>query len=289
MRSQEANSSLLNRVSELPWGRWYRQILAILRLELKRNLFSTRAIPIYLLAVAPLLLFGARVLVPLPARVVNDLGGSSVAYAIMYRSFFLRFAVFFGCVGIFMNLFRGELLEKSLHYYFLTPLRREVLVIGKYLSGLVIAAILFGGSAVLSYLLLYAPSGVTSAREYLLMGPGLAHLGAYLGVTVLACLGYGSVFLAMGLFFRNPIIPAVVILGWESINFLLPPMLKKISVIHYLESLCPVPVPQGSVTILADPASAWVGVPGLLCVTATVLVIASLLIRRMEITYSNVE
>ena len=28
-------------------------------------------------------------------------------------------------MGIFSNLFRGEMLEKTLHYYFLTPIRRE--------------------------------------------------------------------------------------------------------------------------------------------------------------------
>ena len=38
-------------------------------------------------------------------------------------------------MGIFSNLFRGEMLEKTLHYYYLTPLRRELLVAGKYLGG----------------------------------------------------------------------------------------------------------------------------------------------------------
>ncbi len=67
----------------------------------------------------------------------------------------------------------------------------------------------------------------------------------YLGITALACIGYGAVFLIIGLFFRNPIIPAILIYGWEWINFLLPPLLKKLSVIHYLHSLTPVPIPEG--------------------------------------------
>jgi hypothetical protein len=33
--------------------------------------------------------------------------------------------------------------------------------------------------------------------------------------------------LIVGLFFRNPIIPALMLYGWEWINFLLPPLLKK--------------------------------------------------------------
>ena len=40
----------------------------------------------------------------------------------------------------------------------------------------------------------------------------------------------------VGLFIRNPIIPALLLYGWEWLNFLLPPLLKKVSVIHYLNS-----------------------------------------------------
>ncbi len=55
-------------------------------------------------------------------------------------------------MGIFNNLFRGEMLEKTLHYYYLTPLRRELLVAGKYLAGLGTALVLFVGSAAASFL-----------------------------------------------------------------------------------------------------------------------------------------
>ena len=79
---------------------------------------------------------------------------------------------------------------------------------------------------------------------------GLGHWAAYVGVTVLACLGYGAVFLLIGLLARTPIIPAALILGWETINFLLPPVLKKISVTYDLESLSPVPLPP-------DPLCCW--------------------------------
>ena len=41
---------------------------------------------------------------------------------------------FFGCLGIFMNLFRGEMLDKTLHFWFLMPVRREVLLAGKYVA-----------------------------------------------------------------------------------------------------------------------------------------------------------
>jgi ABC-type transport system involved in multi-copper enzyme maturation permease subunit len=199
----------------------------------------------------------------------------------------LRLVIFFGCVGIFVNLFRGDVLEKTLHYYFLAPIRREVLAVGKFISGVMTAFVLFGFTTAASFILLYAPAGSDQLQQFVFAGPGFWHLLAYLGVTFLACVGYGAVFLLAGLLFRNPILPVAVILGWESINFLLPPTLKKISVIYYLESLCPVPLPPGPITLLADPAPFWLAVPGLFAVTAVVLTISALRLRKMEISYST--
>jgi hypothetical protein len=91
--------------------------------------------------------------------------------------------------------------------------------------------------------------------------------------------------LIVGLFFRNPIIPALLIYGWEWLNFLLPPLLKKASVIHYLHSLMPVPMSEGPFAVMAEPTPAWISVPSLIVFTALVLVLAGLHIRRMEISY----
>src|SRR5215475_6373296 len=73
----------------------------------------------------------------------HSLGADSLIYAGRFQFFYLRGAIFFGCVGIFTNLFRGEMLEKTLHYYYLTPVRRELLVVGKYLAGLTVALAVF--------------------------------------------------------------------------------------------------------------------------------------------------
>jgi hypothetical protein len=242
---------------------------------------------IYLLAGAPVLLFFLGTFVEAPPEAVQQLGGRGVLFAGIFRTLFLRLFIFFGCVGIFMNLFRGDVLEKTLHYYFLAPVRREVLAVGKYVSGVMTAFVLFGLSTGLSFVLFYIPQGSLEFKQFFFSGPGIGHLTAYLGVVLLACVGYGSVFLLMGLLFRNPIIPAVVILGWESINFLLPSTLKKISVVYYLDSLCPVPIPPGPITLLADPAPFWVAVPGLLILTAVVLLLSGLRLRTMEISYGG--
>lgn len=276
-------------LGRLSWGLWRRQILAILRLEVKKNFWGRRALLIYLLAAVPvLLMFALTVLEPEAGRdIARDWGQANVIFANIYEGLILRTVVFFGCAWIFMNLFRGELVDKSLHYYFLAALRREVLVAGKYLSGLLTSIVLFSLTTGGSLFLLYLARGYPANAEYFFEGPGLGQALDYLGVTALACVGYGAAFMVIGLFFRNPIIPALLAYGWEWINFLLPPVLKKISIIHYLHSLTPVPVPEGPFALVAEPTPAWVAVPGLLLVTVLVLALASIRIRRMEIRYGG--
>jgi len=186
-----------------------------------------------------------------------------------------------------MNLFRGEIVDRSLHYYFLSSVRREVLVAGKYISGLVTSVILFGGVTIASMLLLFFPHFFSASTRFFFEGNGLSQLFSYVLITVLACIGYGAFFLVVGLFFRNPIIPALLLYGWEWINFLLPPLLKKISVIHYLNSLVPVPISEGPFAVVAEPTPAWIAIPGLVIVTALVLILAGTRIRRMEIRYGS--
>jgi ABC-type transport system involved in multi-copper enzyme maturation permease subunit len=263
---------------------WMKQIWAIVQLEIRKNFLGKRAAWIYLLAFAPVLLLGAKAVMPLRERELEQFSRISYIYAGIFQLYFLRVGIFFGCVGIFTYLFRGEMLEKSLHFYFLAPIRRDILVVGKYLSGLVTAVTLFAAGTFLSYLLIYLPYK-SSSQALFSTGPGIQHLTAYLGITVLACIGYGSIFLLTGVLFRNPVIPAVVILGWESINFVLPPMLQRISVTHYLQSLCPVTLPKGPFAMMVDPTPLWVSVFGLFCLTCAVILVTAFSVRHMEISY----
>jgi len=268
----------------LPWALWLRQTGAIFRLETSKNFFGRRAILIYLLALLPVFMLGMLALVTIPTRNFVNL---SMIYAWIYAGLILRTVVFFGCAWIFMNLFRGELVDRSLHYYFLSPVRRQVLVVGKYLSGVVASTVLFVTSTIVSMLLLYFPHFYSESSRYFFDGPGMRQLLTYTGVTILACIGYGAFFLFVGLFFRNPIIPALVLYAWEWINFLLPPLLKKISVIHYLNSLVPIQVSEGPFAVVAEPTAAWIAIPGLLLITLLVLIAAGYRIRHLEINYGS--
>jgi hypothetical protein len=108
----------------------------------------------------------------------------------------------------------------------------------------------------------------------------------------LACVGYGSVFMLTGVLYRNPMIPAAVVMIWENLNPFLPSLLKKFSIIFYLKSLCPVgEIPaDGPLAILAtmtEPTPAWLAIPGLLVVSALVLAYAAAKSRKLEVSYSE--
>jgi ABC-type transport system involved in multi-copper enzyme maturation permease subunit len=278
-------------IAQLPWSLWRRQIAAVLRLELKKSFLSRRGLWIYLLAMGPLLLTAGHSLhVMSTGRQFCSIAEDSMAFATIFQLFYLKFGIFFGCVAVFTNLFRGEVLERTLHYYFLAPVRREVLLVGKYLSGLTAATVLFTASAGIAYLTISMHFG-QEYWKYIFNGPGGAQLLWYMAIAALACVGYGSIFLMMGLVYRNPMVPAAVIMVWEGINGFLPPLLKKFSIIFYLKSLCPVDVPlPGALALLAleaDPVPAWLAIPGLLAVSLGILYLAARRIRRFQISYSE--
>lgn len=286
MSSRVETAIMDETVKNSHWTLWKRQVAAILRLEIGKNFTGKRSFLIYLLALLPVLIMAALVSVNAD-DIRKDYGEATVIFANLYEGMILRTVIFFGCAWIFMNLFRGEIVDRSLHYYFLSPVKREVLVAGKYLSGLITSLVLFMIMTALCVFFINLPLGYTGAMNHLFEGPGLNQALTYLGISALACIGYGAVFMVIGQFFRNPIIPAVLLYGWEYLNFLLPPMLKKLSVVHYLHSLMPVPIPEGPFAIVAEPTSAWLTVPGLILVTIAVLVMASVRIRRMEIKYGG--
>ncbi len=227
-------------------------------------------------------------------RLLVDFNRDRQVFAAVFHHFYLRLAIFFGCLGIFMNLFRGEMLDKTLHYWLLAPARREVLLIGKYLAGLIAATVIFAAGALLCYGMMLWPQDPAELRVFW-QDHGLTHAFAYAASAALACVGYGSVFLAAGLLLRNPIVPAIVILAWEGVNPILPAALQKLSVLYYVQSLAPVPVPldEGAPLLIrmlmspAQPPSAAVAILGMLGLTVVVLWVASRIVNRLEIDYGT--
>jgi F5/8 type C domain-containing protein len=223
---------------------------------------------------------------------VLDFEEDRAIFAGIFQYFYLRLAIFFGCLGIFMYLFRGEMSNRTLHFWLLAPARREVLLVGKYAAGLIASAAIFGGGALLALAAMIWPHDPVEVQAYWTAG-GMGQVFWYAAAAALGCVGYGSVFLAVGMYARNPIIPAAVLLAWEGASGILPHVLQKMSILYYVQSLCPVPAPidDDAPTLIrllaapAAPASRPGAILGLLLLTAFVLWIASLAVRRMQISY----
>src|SRR5215217_5280443 len=137
------------------WALWTRQTLAILRLEIRKNFFSRRALLLYPVVALPIFLMTLLTLFPPDTNEMKNFDMLGQVYSAVYGGLILRTLVFFGCAWIFMNLFRGEVVDRSLHYYFLSPVRREVLLVGKYLSGLIATIVLFSITTLGSISILY--------------------------------------------------------------------------------------------------------------------------------------
>jgi ABC-type transport system involved in multi-copper enzyme maturation permease subunit len=267
------------------WPLRRRQVWQVMRAELGRTFSFWRTLWLLALALVPVVIVGGHALEDQRCNLEEE----TLILAGIIQAYYVRFAIFFGCLWTFVRLVRGEVAERTLHYWFLAPLRRDVLIAGKFLAGVASTVLIFTTGMTACFALMYAhfPQG----REFAAHGPALAHYQAYVLVTVLACIGYGAVFLAMSLVFRNPIVPAAIVLGWEGLNGVLPPLLKRFSVIFYLKPLFPVELPvvgiTGLFTVVAEPVPAWVAVTGLLAFACAVVVFACWRIRRLEVSYST--
>ena len=70
-----------------------------------------------------------------------DISDDTAVLAGVVQLYYIRLGIFFGCLGIFSRLIRGEMIERSLHYYLLSPVRREVILLAKFFAGGVSASL----------------------------------------------------------------------------------------------------------------------------------------------------
>jgi ABC-type transport system involved in multi-copper enzyme maturation permease subunit len=252
-----------------------------MKMELKRYVLGRRWVGVYLLALAPVVLLTVGLIERGPRPSLGDL---SEIYAVFYQTFALRLSIFLSCAMVFSQLFRGEVLEKTLHFYLLAPVRREVLVLGKYLAGVVAMATIFGTSIILTHLLAHMHHPAWT--QFFLEGDGFPNTLRYLAVTVMACVAYGGVFLAAGTLFKNPAGPAILVGGWEAFYFILPASVQKFTIMHYLQSMLPVVIDRGPFAVVVDPTPAILGIPLLVVVAGVFLWIAGQVVRLAQVTYS---
>lgn len=285
---QQAGAGRRRDFMQQPWALWRLQAKRLTQIELRRNLFSWRATWIYFLAFIPTLIIFIHIL--FNEHDASSFNDDTQVLAGIIQLYYIRLGVFFGCLGIFSRLIRGEMIERSLHFYLLSPVRREVLLLSKFAAGSAAAVLLFVTATIVDFALMYLPFGA-AGRDYVFNGPGLGQLEAYVLIIVLACLGYGAVFLLLSMVFKNPTPGALLFLGWEAINPVLPSILQRLSVASYLRHLMPVDVgAKGFIALLTvetEPVSGLAATLGLLLLITAVLLYSCYRIRTLEIRYTT--
>jgi len=224
-------STMTQRIQNAPWRLWFAQLRAIVGMEYRRNLFSRRALWVYFIAFAPTSIILLHSLVAKHNE--HSIDTDTEVLAGIFQFYYVRLAIFFGALGIATRLIRGEMVEHSLHYYLLAPVRREVLLLGKFVAGVIGMVMIFETAVFASFTFMYMHFG-PRAMIWFFEGPGSAHLKAYLGITALACVGYTAVFMLLSMVFKNPAPAAMLVLLWEVINPVLPALFQKVSIASYI-------------------------------------------------------
>lgn len=206
----------------------------------------------------------------------------------LFQGYFLRFVLYFGLMSIFLQPVNQEATRQCLHHFFLTPLPRGMLILGKYVAGLILmvgpmvgAALALGGIP-----LLLVESSQLQAH---LAGPGVEMLLRYALVAGLACTTYGALFIGAAYLTRSA---AVWVLGfylWEWLSDAMPTLLKPLSVIYHLQALCPFASSQAKmVEVVTERESPVLALLWLLAISAVSLGLGRWKLSRTEIRYDSV-
>jgi ABC-type transport system involved in multi-copper enzyme maturation permease subunit len=115
------------------------QAWAVARMELRRGI-SWRSLWIIVMAFAPVVIIAAHAI----QDHTHPLQEETLILNGIVQIYYVRFGIFFGCLGLFLRLVRGEVAERTLHYLFLAPLRREALLVGKFVAGVLTTVLVFG-------------------------------------------------------------------------------------------------------------------------------------------------
>lgn len=262
-----------------------KQAATVAAIEWRRTLTGRRTFVLALFCILPALIGLIRMVVfPEAARL--DVGRTTHELAQTFALFHLRFIVFFACAFLFVRSFRGEVLHHTLHLSFLLPIRRLDLIVGKYFGALAVALVVMLPSTVTVFVSYYLANGVGNTLQILTSARGLGHLASYLGVTILAAAGYGALFLLAGLFFKNPMIPAALYLGFELVAPYLPFPIRIFSIARHLLAMMPVPVTLGPLAVTGTDSPGWVAAVLIVGVAAVTVGLAGWRAKVVEVDYS---
>ncbi len=183
-------------------------------------------------------------------------------YENLLRMLYLHFIVFFVANFLGFAVMRQEADERTLHYLFLQPVPRWILIVGKTAAYLALASVFCSVSLWLTYLIMSLSAAGVAGTVSDLFGEGrFVVLCKECLVMALGLLAYGSIAMLMGSLVKSGLY-ALILLAWESGLPYLPSSLKAWTVMHYLHSLLPERLTEQRkiLELLGEPASVGVSI-----------------------------
>ena len=145
-------------------------------------------------------------------------------------------------VSILVALFYGnamigdEVDNRTIIYYFTRPIPKYTIIIGKFVAYIASVFLIIIPPMLISFLII--ASDKEMSRDFAITVDTFAR---QLGVILLGLIVYGSIFMFFGTSLKHPIISGLLLaFGWEKIMLIVPGLIRKFSVSHYLISAFPI-------------------------------------------------
>lgn len=204
------------------------------------------------------LVVGLPVIVAAVIRLLVEVGGSlprvnrtvidgPTIFGLMIWAFFVRFSVPVLAVFYGTSLIADEVEDKTITYLFTRPIRREAVLLGKYVAYLVCTVAVVLPAVVLVWVLVVPLGGS--------LGAAFMDVLKDLGILAVGLAVYGAVFALVGARLKRPLVVGLVfVFGWESIVLALPGAFGRFTVAYYLQGLVPHAMPGDSLVALLQSA-----------------------------------
>ena len=148
---------------------------------------------------------------------------------------FLQFLTVLVALLYASALVADEVDSKTIIYLFTRPIRKYSIIAGKFIAYMLEVSLILIPPMLLTYLIVAAGNGISSSPVL-----SLSHFGKQIGATMLALVTYGAIFAFLGTWSKRPVVLGLLFaFGWEKIAIIVPGVIRKFSVIHYLMSIFP--------------------------------------------------
>ncbi len=203
--------------------------LVIFKITYNQTLRSKKTIFILIVAFLPVILTGYyRISLNMVFLNANQVLNRMASFFLLFLSPFV--ALFYGT-----SLVADEVENKTITYLLTRPIQKYIITLGKFFAYVVIALFIQLPPIMITYVML-----INDSRMPLDSSEVLYLLAKQVWVQVLSIIVYGSIFNFFGTRFKHPIISGLLFaFGWEKIVLIVPGMVRKFSVVHYIISIFP--------------------------------------------------